>query len=133
MKAYDPKRRLPATQRNLINEEVVKQFDKIQAGIEKIVHDRVAFMFLIALGQVATDELGFGAKRRAKLIEGVVQTANNISNDLTANVCQDGDGNVGYDIVYNRVLLSRLATEYGIPYDEKMFDDDYLEDVKNAV
>lgn len=133
MKAYDPKKRLTPAQRNLINTEVVNHFDKIQEGIEKIIHDRVAFIFLVALGEVATEELHFGAERRGRLIENVVKTANKISDDLTSNTCEDGNGNKGYDVEYNRELLSRLAKAYGIKFDESIFDDNYLEVLKDAV
>ena len=68
MKAYDRKKRLTVSQRDVLKKCVVDEFTKYKAQYEKKCNDRIFFLHYLALAMVLDEELGYGEKRRAKIL-----------------------------------------------------------------
>lgn len=118
------KKRIPGWMKNSVDEAVAEEYEKIKKQHEKKVGDRIEFMFILGVAITAHEELGFGPKRRKDLINKIVDTINELSNYLAGNkVVETADHKEHYDIEYNREYLKRLADEYGVPFDEEIFND----------
>lgn len=125
MKAnYNPNK-LNSKQIAAIKEGVVKEYDKIKSAHEKKINDRVFFIHYLSLAIVSEELLGFGAERRARLLQACMDKANELSDELLSNTCTDNKGRESYDSDYNRALLERLSKAYGLKFDESIFDDDF--------
>jgi hypothetical protein len=125
MKSYY-KHRVPVKTQSLIENTVSEEYEKIKKLHEKKVSDRVEFMFILGTAVALHEQLGFGAKRRRDFINTMVAKINEISSYLAGNKVFEGSGSErkeAYDVDYNREYLQRLAEEYGVPYDEEVFND----------
>ena len=122
MKAIN-KKRLPVYQRDLIEKESYKQYEKIKAQHEETITNRLLFMVLLSMSLVLDEQLGYGITRRKRFIEAFKNKINELSAFLYDNRCEDGNGHKDFDVEYNRDFLKRLAEQQGIAYNELMFDD----------
>lgn len=126
MKSYY-KHRVPSKTQLLIENTVSEEYEKIKKQHEKKVGDRVEFMFILGIAVTLHEQLGFGAKRRRDFINTMAAKINEISAYLADNKVVEGFGaerKVSYDVDYNRDYLRRLAEEYGVPFDEEVFNDE---------
>lgn len=116
--------RLSPSQRKIVNDEVVKGFEKVSKAYEQKVSDRVQFIWLLATALTLQEHLRFGTERREKFMDELFKRANGLSEQLCGNKCKDAEDHEDYDIEYNREILKRLSADLGIEYDESVFDDD---------
>lgn len=121
---YNPNR-LNSKQIAALKEGVVKEYNKVKSAHERKINDRVFFIHYLSLAIVSEELLGFGAERRARLLQACMNKANELSQELISNKCTDTHGHESYDSEYNRALLERLSKAYGIKFDESIFDDDF--------
>ena len=120
------KKRIPGWMKNSVDEAVAEEYEKIKKQHEKKVGDRIEFMFILGVAIPAHEKLGFGPKRRKELINKIIDTINELSSYLAGNkVMETADHSEHYDIDYNREYLKRLADEYGVPFDEEVFNDEF--------
>jgi hypothetical protein len=121
------KNRVSTKTQLLIEDTVAEEYEKIKKQHEKKVSDRIEFMFILGTAVALHEQLGFGAKRRRDFINAMVAKINEISAYLADNKVVEGFGaerKVSYDVDYNRDYLRRLADEYGVPFNEEVFNDD---------
>ena len=124
MKAYDRKKRLTVSQRNVLKKCVVDEFTKYKAKYEKKCNDRIFFLHYLALAMVLDEELGYGEKRRAKILNACMEKVAEIGEYLTSNTFIEGDnGKEQYDVEFNLQKLEEFAKEYNIAWDESIFVD----------
>lgn len=124
MKAYDRKKRLTVSQRDILKKCVVEEFTKYKARYEKKCNDRIFFLHYLALAMVLDEQLGFGEKRRAKFLNACMEKVAEIGEYLTSNTFIEGDeGKEQYDVEFNLQRLEEFAKEYNIAWDESIFDD----------
>lgn len=117
------RKRHSKTERDFIKHEVNKIYRENQQKHEEKMLDRFMFWFMISLCKTMDDEFGFGQQRLNHLKKSLLDTMNEISQYLTSNTCETKDGKE-FDIDYNRTVLQRLAEQYGVKFDESIFDDD---------
>jgi len=109
-----------------IVKETEKAYEEIKREHEEKLNDRFCFMFLLATADFAHEAFGFGPIRRERLLKGITQRVNEISSYLTSNVVTEANNREKhFDIEYNRDYLRRLADQYGIEFDETIFDDEF--------
>ena len=125
MKAYDRKKgTLTVAQRQVLKQCVVDEFTKYKAQYEKKCNDRIFFLHYLALAMVLDEELGFGEKRRAKILNACMKKVAEIGDYLTSNKFIEGDkGKEKYDVEFNLQRLEEFAKEYNIAWDESIFVD----------
>lgn len=125
MKAYDRKKgTLTVAQRQVLKQCVVEEFTKYKAQYEKKCNDRIFFLHYLALAMVLDEELGFGEKRRAKILNACMAKVEEIGEYLTSNTFIEGDnGKEQYDVEFNLQRLEEFAKQYHIAWDESIFDD----------
>lgn len=121
MKAINRKRH-SKTQREFIKSEVDKVYRDNMKKHEEIMLKRFMFWFMISLCKTMDDEFDFGEKRLNKLKSSLMKTMSEVSDYLVSNTCETQDGK-GFDVEYNRTILQRLAEQYGVEFDESVFDD----------
>jgi hypothetical protein len=122
------KHRVSTKTQQIIEDTVAEEYEKIKKLHEKKVGDRVEFMFILGTAVALHEQLGFGAKRRRDFINAMAAKINEISGYLAGNKAIEGSGSErreSYDVDYNREYLQRLAEEYGVSYDEEVFNDVY--------
>ena len=100
MKAYDRKKgTLTVAQRQVLKQCVVDEFTKYKAQYEKKCNGRIFFLHYLALAMVLDEELGFGEKRRAKILNACMEKVSEIGEYLTSNTLSEGnEGNKQYEI-----------------------------------
>jgi outer membrane lipoprotein-sorting protein len=111
----------------LIEDTVAEEYEKIKKLHEKKVGDRIEFIFILGTAVALHEQLGFGAKLRRDFINAMAAKINEISSYLAGNKVIEGSGSERketYDVDYNRDYLRRLADEYGVPFNEEVFNDD---------
>ena len=121
------KHRVSTKTQQIIEDTVAEEYEKIKKLHEKKVSDRVEFMFILGAAIVAHEKLGYGPKRRKDFINDIVDKIYEIAAYLADNKVVEGFGaerKVIYDVDYNRDYLRRLADEYGVPFDEEVFNDE---------
>lgn len=124
MKAYDRKKRLTVSQRDVLKKCVVDEFAKYKAQYEKKCNDRIFFLHYLALAMVLDEELGYGEKRRAKILNACMKKVSEISEYCENNKYIEGDeGREQYDVEFNLQKLEEFAKEYNIAWDESIFVD----------
>lgn len=124
MKAYDRKKRLTVSQRDILKKCVVEEFTKYKAQYEKKCNDRIFFLHYLALAMVLDEQLGFGEKRRAKILNACMEKVTEISEYCESNKFTEGDeGEEQYDVEFNLQRLEEFAKEYNIAWDESIFID----------
>ena len=124
MKAYDRKKRLTVSQRDVLKKCVVDEFTKYKAQYEKKCNDRIFFLHYLALAMVLDEELGFGEKRREKILNACMEKVAEIGEYLTSNTFIEGDkGKEQYDVEFNLQRLEEFAKEYNIAWDKSIFVD----------
>ena len=124
MKAYDRKKRLTVSQRDVLKKCVAEEFTKYKAKYEKKCNDRICFLHYLALAMVLDEELGYGEKRRAKILNACMEKVEEIGEYLTSNKFIEGDkGKEQYDVEFNLHKLEEFAKEYNIAWDESIFSD----------
>lgn len=123
MKAYDRKKRLTVSQRDVLKKCVVEEFTKYKAQYEKKCNDRIFFIHYLALAMVLDEQLGFGEKRRAKILKACMSKVTALSEFLVSNKCTYANGKEDFDVDYNLAQLERLAKQYNIAWDESIFVD----------
>lgn len=121
MKAINRKRH-SKTQREFIKNEVDKVYRDNMKKHEEIMLKRFMFWFMISLCKTMDDEFDFGKKRLNKLKSSLMKTMSEVSDYLVSNTCETQDGKE-FDVEYNRTILQRLAEQYGVDFDESVFDD----------
>ena len=125
MKAYNRKKgTLTVTQRQVLKQCVVEEFAKHKAAYEKKCNDRIFFLHYLALAMVLDEELGFGEKRRAKILNACMAKVAEIGEYCESNKFIEGDdGEEQYDVEFNLQRLEEFAKEYNIAWDESIFVD----------
>lgn len=124
MKAYDRKKRLTVSQRDVLKKCVVDEFTKYKAQYEKKCNDRIFFLHYLALAMVLDEELGYGERRRAKILNACMKKVAEIGEYLTSNTFIEGDkGKEQYDVEFNLQRLKEFANQYNIAWDESIFVD----------
>ena len=115
------KKRLTSQQRDAVKKAVVQEYAKYKDKEDAKTKEQVLLLYTIATCIVLEEQLGFGDKRRQRVMQSIYETANNISLDLLSNTCDEGNGEV-YDAEWNREILSRYADRFHLKYDESIFD-----------
>lgn len=123
MKAYDRKKRLTVSQRDVLKKCVVEEFTKYKAQYEKKCNDRIFFLHYLALAMVLDEQLGFGDKRRAKIFEACMSKVTELSDYLASNKCTYANGKEEYDVDFNLQRLEEFANQYNIAWDASIFVD----------
>ena len=125
MKAYDRKKgTLTVAQRQVLKQCVVDEFTKYKAQYEKKCNDRIFFLHYLALAMVLDEELGYGEKRRAKILNACMEKVTEISEYCESNKFIEGDnGKEQYDVEFNLQKLEEFAKEYNIAWDKSIFVD----------
>lgn len=125
MKAYNRKKgTLTVAQRQVLKQCVVEEFAKHKAAYEKKCNDRIFFLHYLALAMVLDEELGFGEKRRAKILNACMAKVAEIGEYCESNKFIEGDeGEEQYDVEFNLQRLEEFAKEYNIAWDESIFVD----------
>ena len=126
MKALS-KSRFTSSQRSNINKYVRKEYEKVKAAHEDLIVKRLLFFCLLGLCEVLSEQLGYGKDRRKRFIGAFIEKVNSISQMCYDNKCEYQNGRIDFDADYNRELLSRMAEQYGIEFDESIFDDTFEE------
>lgn len=109
-----------------IEQAVEEEFETRKSEYEKKFNDKFAFLYMLATAIYAHDTLGFGPKRRHDIVTGIVQKANEISEYLSSNkVIDANDREEHYDVEYNLEYLKRLSEEYGVPFEEEVFYEEF--------
>lgn len=121
------KKRLTSAQRSKVNHYVSTHYEKIKSAHEDLIVKRLLFFCLLGLSEVLHEQLGYGKDRRKRFLDAFVEKVNAISQMCCDNKCEYQDGKVDYDTDYNRELLSRMAAQYDIKFDESIFDDTFEE------
>ena len=98
--------------------------ERLKAIIREKCNDRIFFLHYLALAMVLDEELGYGEKRRAKILQACMDKAAEIGEYLTSNTFIEGDeGKEQYDVEFNLQKLEEFAKLYHIAWDESIFDD----------
>lgn len=118
------KNRVSAQTQKAVEKAVAEEYERVRKENERKVSDRIEFMFILGAAIVAHEKLGYGPKRRKDFINDIVEKINEIAAYLAGNkVVEAADRKEHYDISYNREYLQKLADEYGVPFNEEVFDD----------
>ena len=113
------KRRLSISQREAVNRETRKQYDKEI----KYAEESMQFFMMIAMLETLEEEYGFGEQRRDKFMMLFAKHANSISDYLLSNKCYEGDSPVEvYDREYNIHHLQQYAEKYHLKFKEEQLD-----------
>ena len=114
-----------------VNKKLIRKAQEMQRAAmireqENRAYKKFEFMFLLGTAIVLHDKLGFGSKRRKDFVCHIADKINEISAYLAGNkAVESKSGEESYDVDYNREYLRRLAEEYGVSYDEEVFNDVY--------
>lgn len=120
------KKTMSLTQRKALEKACVEEYSKVQLEHEKLIIQRCNVIYQIALHNVLENELSFGEQRRRKFVNAFISKVNEISDLLGENFAEynvNGKMVKGFDIEGNREFLSRACKQYGISYDESIFND----------
>lgn len=122
MKALS-KNRLTPSQRERMNKAVIREYEKVKHQHEEKFSNRLLFLVILAMSIILDEQLDFGDTRRKRFIDAFVAKINELSKFLSDNKCEYQNGHKDFDVEYNRDFLRKLADQYGIAYNESMFDD----------
>lgn len=118
------KNRISVQTQKAVRIAVEEEYEKIKKEHEQKAYDKFYFMFMLGTAIVLHENFGYGPKRRKDTVQAIANKINEISAYLAGNkVVEAGAREETYDIDYNREFLQRLADEYGVPYDEEVFND----------
>ncbi len=124
MKAITRTRR-SKTERDFIKSEVDKVYRENMEHHEDKMLKRFMFWFMLSLCITMDEEFGFGEQRLNRLKQSLLKTMNEVSEYLTSNTCETKDGEE-FDVDYNRTILQRLAYQYGVEFNEELFNDEEI-------
>lgn len=120
------KYRVPPKTQKAVQIAVEEEYEKIKKEHEQKAYDKFYFMFMLGTAIVLHENLGYGPKRRKDIVQAIADKINEISAYLAGNKVVEADTHEeSYDIDYNREYLRRLSDEYGVPFDEEVFNDDF--------
>lgn len=118
------KYRVPPKTQKAVQLAVEEEYEKVKKKHEQQTYDKFYFMFMLGTAIVLHDKLGYGAKRRKDFVNCIADKINEISAYLASNKVFIAETHKKeFDITYNRKHLKELAEEYGVPYDEEVFND----------
>ena len=110
------KRRLSISQREAVNRETRKQYDREI----KYAEESMQLFMMVAMLETLEEEYGYGEQRRNKFLTLFTKHANSISDFLLSNKCYEGDSDVEvYDRDYNIHHIQQYAEKYHLKFREE--------------
>ena len=124
------KRILPIQQRELILKEVEARFRDYEEKCRDHATGQYAFLYLLSTAIVLTDDFNFTPEQRFEAINAIKDKLLELTDFLVSNKCKIGNRKQEvYDIDANLSYLERFCNDYGMTYDETIFEELNYDDI----
>lgn len=115
---------IPVKQRASILKEVEARFRECEEKCREHATGQYAFLYLLSTAMVLTDDYEFTPEKRFEAINRIKEQFIELSEFLSSNKCQIGHSKQEvYDVEANLSYIERFCNQYGMAYNEEIFNE----------